>query len=92
MEPRNHRVNLPIRRSSFQQAKSAILQKTDRIRKKSIGKVQPLQETLAQLPVQKRHPSPEARRFQTLPENEDISDGNCDLCQLACSGESCKCI
>lgn len=64
----------PARKSSFQHAKTAIMQRTERMRRRSVGKVQPLQESLAQLNLPKPQTSPDLRRFKALPENDDDSE------------------
>ena len=51
------------------------MHQTERIRKRSVGRVQPLQETLNQLSMPPRQTSPNNRHFIVSMENEEKANG-----------------
>lgn len=58
------------RKSSFQYAKTALMQRTERMRKKSISKIQPLQDTVEQLEREFPLASPDSRKPKTVSESD----------------------
>jgi len=65
---KKRRPGTPARKSSFQYAKTSLAQGTERIRKRSVGKVTPLQLSMAELSVEQKQVLSDVTRFISQPE------------------------